>query len=774
MFKLPDKFLQAWKSNNKILHLSLISLAALVVWGVTCGLWGLSGADEPRYTLIAKELIDNGNVFLLTLNGEPYDQKPPLIFWLFAIALKIGGGEINSFAPRMVAVIFALAALCCTYMCGRKLLNAKAGFYSAFILAAFPLFLNHATKARLDMVFTSFITISITAIATRDTSKHVSWLRALAIWGGLAGAFFVKGPLALVIVLLFILLYAVSEGKNWWRVLCQLRFFWGLIFVFALIAIWLAIEVHLVGPSFVTNQIGGETMDRVIQGDHQNPLWFYFLHIFEIIGVWVFVLILAVFMLIKRKVARIPHMKIWGFWFLPGFIMLCLASGKRIAYILPLLPPLALFIGFYVSELTQKASLDKIVRALSFIVKLLCFALGAIMCLAGIFIYLRLDLAWTNGFYISRMSLICTFIIGLILIGAGLWQLKLKPQLGLVCGMVIFITLLANFFVNAVIYPSRDVYDTSRYFSQNLTQIYPELLHTPLGVISGSNDGSPVYYARNPRFHVYGQYKLTPVTFNRNMFADSPEILPDFILIRGRDMQHLETAPAQAGFYPAFWDIIEDKYDMVLLHRQPAHDKDGAKYIAADSPMLLASEENAGLYISESNSNESILPAGFLLFESAMRRYQSAYKASSIAAIDIYTINHDLARIYNFNMQKGFAANPYAVNWLMQNSQDFAAQYNLLVLMNLPQNFKSSLPYGRTFNKALLNKIVKKSNSQAVFVTGEGFDTAQVKGWDGVIEPEPAGHEIVALWLDFAQLPASLRALYDDNTTASYPLGETP
>lgn len=773
MFRLPEKFLQAWKRNDKILHLSLICLAGLAVWGATCGLWSLSGADEPRYTLIAKELIDNGNVFLLTVSGEPYDQKPPLIFWLFAVALKICGGEITSFAPRFVAVIFALISLFCTYTCGRKLLNARTGFYSAFILAAFPLFLNHATKARLDMVFASFITISITAVITRDPDKPVSWLRALAIWGGLAGAFFVKGPLALLIVLIFIMLCAVSDGKGWWRTIKQLRFFWGLFFVFALIAAWLAIEVHLVGPSFVTNQIGGETIDRAVQGDHKNPLWFYFAHIFEIIGVWLFVLLLGVFMRIKRKV-RIPHQKIWLFWFLPGFIMLCLASGKRIAYILPLLPPLALFIGFYAAELAHNASWDKAVKFLNLIVKILCVAAGAAICVASVIIYLKLALAWTNGFYISGMSLVCAFIVGLLFIGAGLWRFKPSHRFGLFCGTVIFMTLLANFFVNTVIYPSRDVHNTSRYFSQNLTRLYPELLQTPLGVVTKSDDGSPVYNVGIPRFHVYGQYKTNPVTFNRKMFATDAQTLPDFVLVRGRDMKHLETPPEAAGFSVVFWDKVENKYDLVLLRRQSSQSESNIQVVTTASPLLLAQKPGLARNsdMSDMDKSQSILPAGFLFHDNTMRRYLSENHTASTSAVGIYTINHDLARIYSLNMQKGFAGNAYAVNWFMENGRAFPTQYNLLVLANLPLNFKTGLPYNRAFNKALLKKIMRETGNRTVFFTGPGFGEANVTGWDGMLAPSHTGDEIVELWLDFAQQPAILHARQADNNTISYPLDD--
>lgn len=772
MSNLSKKFLQAWNLNSKILHLGLIAGAALVVWGATCGLWSLSGADEARYTLIAKELLDNGNVFLLTVNGAPYDQKPPLVFWLFAVALKACGGETISFAPRIVAVIFALITLCCTYLCGRKLLNARAGLYSAFILATFPIFMNQAVKARLDMIFTAFIAIAITAIITREPDKPVSWLRAFGIWAGLTGAFLAKGPLALLIVLVFIILYAASNGKNWWRVMCQLRFGYGLIFVLAVIAIWLAIEIHLVGLSFVTNQIGGETVERVMQGDHKNPVWYYFAHIFETIGIWLFVLLTTIYMLIRRKLNRMPQLKIWLFWFLPGFILLTLASGKRVTYLLPLLPPLALFIGFYVDQLAQGTSLGKIVKILHLTVKILSLAIGSAICLASTFFFFNLALAWTNGFYLSRLSLLCAFISSLLFIGAGLWRLKPSPKFGWLCGMVIFMALLANFFINSVIYPARDVHNTSRYFSQNLTRIYPELLHAPLGVITGSSDGSAVYNTGIPRFHVYGQYKITPVTYSQNMFANQTESLPDFILIRGRDLHMMEMPVEDIGFYPAFWDTIEGRYEMVLLRRAPENDTGTLQYKTSPPPLLLAADENLNVGIAEINHGESMLGPGLLLLEGVPRPYRSTAKTAQLGAMDIYAVYQDFVRIYNLDMRQGFAGNPYGVNWLMKNGRDFEARYRLLVLAGMPLDVKTGPPYDQFFNLALLEKIIRKNYIEAVFFTGEDFDVAKLADWLGMAEPEAVSRKITGLWLDFASHPAAFEAVLDDATTARYPLGD--
>lgn len=704
--KFLDKLHTAWKSDSTVLHIGLLVLIA-VIWGATCGLWGMSGGDEPRYTLIAKELIENGNVFLLTLNGEPYDQKPPLIFWLFAISMKLCGGEVSSFAPRVVSAVFSLIMLGATYMCGRKVVSPKAGIYAAFILATCPVFINHVPRAKLDMVFAAFVTLAVAAIITRkDDNAYIGWLRALTLWGGLAGAFFIKGPLALLIVLVFIGLYAAFNGKGFWKSILRLRFFWGLAFVFVLIGLWLGIEVYLVGPEFVTNQIDGETVNRVTQGAHENPIWFYFAHIFEILGVWVIGLLMAFYMMFKRKIARIPQLKLWLFWFLPGFIVLCLASGKRIAYPLPLLPPLAIFIGYYLYEMSLNDVAGKLFKILSLILNKFCLVLGVVMCILSIAVYIKIGWAWEHAFYIARWSLVLACAAGVVLMLAGLWQGKARQGLGTFCGTLIFVMLLTNFLVNVAIYPSMDVHNTSRFFSQNLPLMYPELLHKPLGVTTYSDDGTSIRDVGSHRFHVYGKYKITPLVYNRDMFAEPNPDLPDYILMDDRAFGQLATPPEQGGFSLVFWDIIENKYKLRLLCRNtaPLGAEDAAK---TDMEQLLQT-----------------LQPGLALTGEVLQPYESPNHEREPAQLRVTALSHGSARMYAINMRKGFAGNAYAVNWLMQSAEVFPTERALLALTNLPDR---SLPYGRAFNALIFRNITEKNQVSTVFFTGPGATVSTVE-----------------------------------------------
>lgn len=72
------------RSNRDI---AVFCLLGGILWLTSSGMWDLRGPDEGRYVQIAKELLTRDNWLYLTVHGVPYDQKPPLAFWLFAPVL---------------------------------------------------------------------------------------------------------------------------------------------------------------------------------------------------------------------------------------------------------------------------------------------------------------------------------------------------------------------------------------------------------------------------------------------------------------------------------------------------------------------------------------------------------------------------------------------------------------------------------------------------------------------------------------------------------------
>src|SRR5271169_1253865 len=59
--------------------------------------------DEGRYAQIPREMLDSGNWVVPTLQGEPYLDKPPLLYWLVALSYRAFG--VSPDAARLVPAV---------------------------------------------------------------------------------------------------------------------------------------------------------------------------------------------------------------------------------------------------------------------------------------------------------------------------------------------------------------------------------------------------------------------------------------------------------------------------------------------------------------------------------------------------------------------------------------------------------------------------------------------------------------------------------------------
>jgi 4-amino-4-deoxy-L-arabinose transferase-like glycosyltransferase len=68
--------LKAWA----IWALAVIALFFLYFFGL--GRTGLLGPDEPRYAAIGREMAQTGDWVTPRLNGQPWFEKPALLYWI--------------------------------------------------------------------------------------------------------------------------------------------------------------------------------------------------------------------------------------------------------------------------------------------------------------------------------------------------------------------------------------------------------------------------------------------------------------------------------------------------------------------------------------------------------------------------------------------------------------------------------------------------------------------------------------------------------------------
>jgi 4-amino-4-deoxy-L-arabinose transferase-like glycosyltransferase len=87
--------------------LGTASLYCLYFLGLTAT--GLLGPDEPRYAALGREMARSGDWVTPRLWGEPWFEKPALIYWMTGLGFRAGLGE--DLAPRLPVALMSVAFL---------------------------------------------------------------------------------------------------------------------------------------------------------------------------------------------------------------------------------------------------------------------------------------------------------------------------------------------------------------------------------------------------------------------------------------------------------------------------------------------------------------------------------------------------------------------------------------------------------------------------------------------------------------------------------------
>src|SRR5512134_4184102 len=64
---------------------------ALLLMGAGLGLRDPWPADEPRFALVAQDMLRSGDWLIPRLGGDVYADKPPFYFWAMAASMAVTG-----------------------------------------------------------------------------------------------------------------------------------------------------------------------------------------------------------------------------------------------------------------------------------------------------------------------------------------------------------------------------------------------------------------------------------------------------------------------------------------------------------------------------------------------------------------------------------------------------------------------------------------------------------------------------------------------------------
>ena len=538
-----------------IFDLLFLTALAAVLWLATSGLWDLRGPDEGRYVQISKELLSRSNWLQLTVFGEPYNQKPPLPFWFMALSMKAFGGAVTSWAVRLPAVLMGIATVLLTYLLGRRAAAAgderRTGMAAALILMTMPIFMENVPQAELNVPFAFWITVTIWFWFKDRTKQTSSVLTIIGFWAALSAAFFTKGPLALLVVAAPMAGEAIAIRS--WRPVQRIKPLIGLPIVALLIAAWFYAERLIYGAAFVSSQVGGETVGRLLQGDHAEPIWYYIPRLITALFPWSLLLPFAAVMVWRSR--QMPSLseaqRPFWIWALGPLVILCLAHGKRQAYLLPLLPPVAVLLGVWMVAKTQ--TMSAILERLNIAMK----ALAGILGLAGMVV---VAMAWgapsrfTNyGIVVPAYAPWVWLAVGIFLLLAAAGRANVVPsrfEFPMAFQSTVALLFIFGIVRFSTVEPMIDPMKTTRPLAARIDTL-------KVKEIAASDKGSKT------EFHVYGHYGVKEV--NRRDLTRK-ESLPSYFLIAS------EEVPRYASFIEAMDyelpEAIDVSRDRLMLYRR--------------------------------------------------------------------------------------------------------------------------------------------------------------------------------------------------------------
>lgn len=330
--------------------LAWLLLGALVVLGAGLGLRDPWPSDEPRFALVARQMVESGDWWFPRRGIELYHDKPPMLMWLQALAYTLlGNWRVAFLLPSLLA---GLATLALVWDLGRRLWSARAGLLAALAVLSALMFAFQFKRAQIDPVVTALITLANWGLLVhllRGPRWGAYWLGCFAAGLGVI----TKG--VGVIALLMLAPWALARRAGWPGLVRTAsdgrRWAGGALAFLGAIALWLGPMATLAlarGTPEYTDYLKDILFDQTARryagavGGHPQPWWYFvpvvLLHFFPLTLVYA----AGVRDAAAQWRARDPRAALlWG-WCALVFLFFSLSGGKREVYLLPMLPMLAL------------------------------------------------------------------------------------------------------------------------------------------------------------------------------------------------------------------------------------------------------------------------------------------------------------------------------------------------------------------------------------------------------------------------------------------------
>lgn len=375
--------------------LLFLGIVAFYLWGL--GLLPLVGPDEPRYAEVAREMLVRHDLITPTLGGIPWFEKPPLLYWFMIAGYRVLG--VTEYAARLGPAVCGLLTAAFVYWIGKTFEKSSdtaeaapgdnseqsrddLGRFSALIWLSSLGAIVFSRGASFDIVVTMTVTGALACFVvwhvrygTRggsdgivDTSagagKH--WL-LIGFYLFIGLSLLAKGLIGIVIPFGVIAGYLLIR-REWPSKSFVKSLLWGIPLALAVAAVWFGPMLSRHGWKFIDQFIIQHHFARFVTNKyhHPAPFYFYLLVLVALSLPWTIFLGAAFFASRRwqwRRRLPLDRFRVFVFcWIVVPVVFFSFSESKLTAYILPVLPAVALLIGERVACFLRARRGDLVLR----------------------------------------------------------------------------------------------------------------------------------------------------------------------------------------------------------------------------------------------------------------------------------------------------------------------------------------------------------------------------------------------------------------------------
>ena len=151
--------------------------------------------DASQYASMSSEMLQSHNWLQLYDHGRAYLDKPPFLFWISALSMRVFG--TGNLGYKLPSILFAFWAIYATYRLARLLCNEPAARMAALILATSQGMFLMTNDVRCDTILMSWVVTAIWLVKEWDKNKKLIYL--LLGFGAAGMGMMTKGPIALMV-----------------------------------------------------------------------------------------------------------------------------------------------------------------------------------------------------------------------------------------------------------------------------------------------------------------------------------------------------------------------------------------------------------------------------------------------------------------------------------------------------------------------------------------------------------------------------------------------